>query len=154
VLRESVQAQGIDRHLLGLRLIAMGMLRGGADAKDFAPAMKLFEDEVGDSHCLTCCSVSGWGKLWVEHRFSQWTLCACLQAFIKSSTWELSTSNMSWIRTYDYPGFGAPTKPGYGVCYNITDSAVLMTVSANAVRRSATYDCATVSVLKLCDAAV
>lgn len=39
---------------------------------------------------------------------------------------------MTWSRTYDFPGFGAPTKPGYGVCYNITDSAVLMTVTANA----------------------
>jgi hypothetical protein len=41
---------------------------------------------------------------------------------------------MSWIRTCDYPGFGAPTKSGYGCCYNISNAALLMTVSANAVR--------------------
>ena len=98
ILRESVQANGVDRHLLGLRLLAMGAMNSKQmDAATLAPALQFFQDK----------------------------------AFVDSSTWELSTSNMTWTRTYDYPGFGAPTKPGYGVCYNITDAAVLMTVTAN-----------------------
>lgn len=87
LLREAVNGQGVDRHLLGLKLAAQD---GGCSIPD------LLTDTV----------------------------------FAKSSTWKLSTSNIT--SPYFEAGWGAVVDDGIGVCYGTKDSCITFKVSAKA----------------------